>query len=220
MQVRFMICDLLCSSEKNPYSRLLQTGIIIVLIAVSFSFIGISHVVVAETGLPPGGSSGSVENVLFNSPGQTDTRYQGVLQAASRLVISPSGNSIASPGAVSGQVMGPVSVPDVNLPNRMGGIKKVSPPVGKIKEEGMLTIESAGQTTRVSVASSGTQGNSGSGFPSISADGRYVAFHSNANNLVPGDTNGVSDVFVHDRNTGKTTRVSVASSGKQGYGHA
>jgi len=74
-----------------------------------------------------------------------------------------------------------------------------------------------GQTTRVSVASDGTEGNGYSWFPSISADGRYVAFESIASNLVPGDTNGVSDVFVHDRLTGQTTRVSVASDGTQGH---
>jgi Tol biopolymer transport system component len=73
-----------------------------------------------------------------------------------------------------------------------------------------------GQTTRVSVASDGTQGNGDSDFASISADGRYVAFSSLASNLVAGDTNGTWDVFVHDRLTGQTTRVSVASDGTQG----
>ena len=73
-----------------------------------------------------------------------------------------------------------------------------------------------GQTTRVSVASDGTQGNNVSFYPSISADGRYVAFYSDASNLVPDGTNGAKDVFVHDRQTGQTTRVSVASDGTQG----
>ena len=73
-----------------------------------------------------------------------------------------------------------------------------------------------GQTTRVSVASDGTQGNSDSGSPSISADGRYVAFTSDASNLVSGDMNGVYDVFVHDRQSGQTTRLSLASDGTQG----
>jgi hypothetical protein len=49
---------------------------------------------------------------------------------------------------------------------------------------------------RVSVASDGTEGNSYSQWPNISADGRYVAFFSFASNLVPGDTNGWTDVFV------------------------
>jgi Tol biopolymer transport system component len=76
----------------------------------------------------------------------------------------------------------------------------------------------SGHMTRVSVASDGTEGNGWSHRASISADGRYVAFESFASNLVPGDTNGRDDVFVHDRQTGQTTRVSVASDGTQGNG--
>jgi len=72
-----------------------------------------------------------------------------------------------------------------------------------------------GDTTRVSVDSSGAQSDNYSRFPSISDDGRYVAFESEASNLVPGDTNGGGDVFVHDRQTGATTRVSVSSTGEQ-----
>jgi hypothetical protein len=56
--------------------------------------------------------------------------------------------------------------------------------------------------TRVTVASDGTQGNGNSFDPypsSISANGRYVAFESVATNLVSGDTNGVTDIFVHDQ---------------------
>ena len=76
-----------------------------------------------------------------------------------------------------------------------------------------------GQTTRVSVSSSGAQATGGESIdPSITADGRFVAFRSNAANLVPGDTNGVRDIFVHDRQTGTTTRVSVASDGTQATG--
>jgi Tol biopolymer transport system component len=75
-----------------------------------------------------------------------------------------------------------------------------------------------GQTTRVSVDSTGVQGNDYSFTPSISADGRFVAFYSLATNLVPGDTNGVTDVFVHDVLTGETSRVSIDSSGAQENG--
>src|SRR5207248_3288317 len=53
----------------------------------------------------------------------------------------------------------------------------------------------AGKTRRVSVDSHGTQGNGTSFAPSISADARFVAFTSLANNLVAGDTNGASDIF-------------------------
>lgn len=75
-----------------------------------------------------------------------------------------------------------------------------------------------GITERVSVASDGTEANGGSFGPSISADGRFVAFTSSASNLVPNDTNGKEDVFVHDRQTGETTRVSVSSDGTQSNG--
>jgi Tol biopolymer transport system component len=77
-----------------------------------------------------------------------------------------------------------------------------------------------GSTERVNVDSSGGQAAGGSLYPgsydpSISADGRYVAFDSFAANLVIGDTNGTYDVFVHDRVTGVTERVSVDSSGAE-----
>ncbi len=75
-----------------------------------------------------------------------------------------------------------------------------------------------GTTRRVSVASDGTQGNGGSDWHSISADGRYVAFVSEAINLVRGDTNSARDVFVHDLQTGTTRRISVAPDGTQGNG--
>ena len=72
-----------------------------------------------------------------------------------------------------------------------------------------------GTTERVSVGSGGTQGNADSLNPSISPDGRYVAFMSDASNLVPGDTNGVSDIFVRDRRRGTTERVNLGVAGLQ-----
>ncbi|MCK4661017.1 MAG: lamin tail domain-containing protein [Phycisphaerae bacterium] len=73
-----------------------------------------------------------------------------------------------------------------------------------------------GVTTRVSVSSTGAPGDGDSFYPSISADGRYVAFESEATTLVGDDTNGFSDVFVHDRETGETTRVSLSTDGEEG----
>ncbi len=72
-----------------------------------------------------------------------------------------------------------------------------------------------GTTERVSVSSTGAQGNGDGDYPQISAGGRYVAFRSDASNLVPGDTNGVADIFVHDLQTGTTERVSVGGAGAQ-----
>ena len=65
-----------------------------------------------------------------------------------------------------------------------------------------------GAIERVSVSSSGTEADAGSGWPTISGDGRFVCFEGGATNLVPGDTNGVSDIFVHDRLLHLTERVS------------
>jgi Tol biopolymer transport system component len=73
----------------------------------------------------------------------------------------------------------------------------------------------AGTTKRISVDSSGNEGNGYSASPAFSANGRFVAFMSAATNLVPGDTNGFEDVFVHDLKTGITERVSVSSTGEE-----
>jgi hypothetical protein len=90
-----------------------------------------------------------------------------------------------------------------------------------------------GTTSRVSVSSNGAQANAESGYANLSANGRYVTFHSLASNLVFGDSNnfcdlnfdGISgencvDSFVHDRESGVTTRVSVNGTGGQGSGHS
>lgn len=75
-----------------------------------------------------------------------------------------------------------------------------------------------GSTEIASVDSAGTRANAGSGYPSISANGRYVVFPSAASNLVANDTNGVQDIFIHDRQTGSTIIVSVNSSGSLANG--
>lgn len=69
-------------------------------------------------------------------------------------------------------------------------------------------------------ATTSVQSNGHSYNPHISADGRWVAFQSEASNLVKDDTNGVSDIFVYDRQTGTTERVSVANDGTQGNGES
>ena len=83
---------------------------------------------------------------------------------------------------------------------------------------GAAGAASGPSTTRVSVSSTGAQGFRSSEGPSLSADGRYVAFASKARNLVPGDTNLVEDIFVRDRLAGTTRRVSVGQGGAQANG--
>jgi Tol biopolymer transport system component len=85
------------------------------------------------------------------------------------------------------------------------------------KQDIFVRDRMTGTTTRASVGAGGAQANDTSHFgPSISADGRCVVFGSSATNLVAGDTNAVNDVFLRDRMTATTERVSVSSGGVQG----
>ena len=77
-----------------------------------------------------------------------------------------------------------------------------------------------GAITRASVSTAGVEGNDASENPSISADGRYVSYESDASNLVGGDTNVCRDIFVRDRNTLVTSRVSLTSTGAQADGRS
>lgn len=72
-----------------------------------------------------------------------------------------------------------------------------------------------GETTRISLNSSGEEGNGACQRARISGDGRFVVFDSDASNLVESDSNGVLDIFVHEIRTGETTRISIASSGEE-----
>ncbi len=89
---------------------------------------------------------------------------------------------------------------------------------GNASRDVFLRDLSAGTTVRVSVASDGTEADGASFDPSISGDGRFVAFSSDATNLVANDTNGARDVFVHDRLTGATVRASESSASAQANG--
>lgn len=75
-------------------------------------------------------------------------------------------------------------------------------------------------TCRASVSSEGVAANGMSFLPSLNSDGSIVAFKSIASNLVPGDTNGANDVFVHSCATGETVRASVGDMGQQGNDNA
>ena len=75
-----------------------------------------------------------------------------------------------------------------------------------------------GTTERISITTSGVESDRDSVSTALSADGSVVLFYSAATNLVPNDTNGLFDAFVHDRTTGVTERVSVDSSGAEANG--
>jgi Tol biopolymer transport system component len=82
-------------------------------------------------------------------------------------------------------------------------------------EDVFVRDRATGVTSRVSVSSLEAQGNGVATSPTISGDGRYVAFVSSASNLVAGDTNRADDVFVRDRLGGTTVRASVRTGGGQ-----
>jgi len=93
-----------------------------------------------------------------------------------------------------------------------------TPPLTYNCPDVFLRDRQTGTTERVSLSSAEAQANSESWDPAVSGDGRYVAFYSAASNLVAGDTNGVDDIFVRDRQAGTTVRVSLASDGTEGNG--
>jgi Tol biopolymer transport system component len=131
--------------------------------------------------------------------------------------------SVRSNGRQGNDISGRFSPPAVSADGRVVAFDSVATNLVGGDTNGVDDIfvrdRSSGRTERVSVDSRGRQANGGSFFPAVSGDGRLVAFQSVATNLVAGDTNGVQDVFVHDRLTGVTTRASVAShSGRQADG--
>ncbi|MBK7642825.1 MAG: PD40 domain-containing protein [Planctomycetes bacterium] len=132
----------------------------------------------------------TTERVSVSSSGGQSNGISGVYGAA----ISRDGNVVAFESVANNLVPG-----DTN------GAREV-----------FVHDRTTGVTERVAVDASGNQGNGQSFYPSLSADGRFVAFTSNSSNLVPGDTNGKWDTFVRDRWTGSVERISVSSVGLQG----
>jgi Ca2+-binding RTX toxin-like protein len=82
-------------------------------------------------------------------------------------------------------------------------------------EDVFLKDLQTGAVQRISTSTDGQEGNDGSYWANISEDGRYVLFQSNASNLVVGDTNGVTDLFLKDMQTGTLQRISTAADGAE-----
>jgi Tol biopolymer transport system component len=125
--------------------------------------------------------------------------------------------SVDSSGA---QSSGQSSFPSISASGRFVAFASTStdlvPDDNNSQNDVFVHDRQTGTTERVSVDSAGTEGNSLSFFPSISADGRFVSFASSASNLVGSDNNGSQDVFLRDRQTDTTERVSVSSGGSEG----
>jgi len=159
----------------------------------------------ASWNLVPGDTNGAVDIFVHD-------RKTGVVRLASVSTTGIQGNDQSAGPRISGDGRFVVfnSLAYTLVPGDTNGFG------GDVFVHDLLT----GETERVSVSSGGGQSNGNSGTGDISGDGRYVAFGSRATNLVPGDTNATLDVFVHDRWTHETTRVSVSSTGAQGNGQS
>jgi Tol biopolymer transport system component len=124
--------------------------------------------------------------------------------------------SVSSTGA---EANGPSLIARVSASGRYVAFSSDSSnlvPGGTANRDVFVRDRVAGTTERVSVASDGTPGQGPSFYPSISADGRYVVFQSDAGNLVASDSNSATDIFLRDRTAGVTTLVSVSTAGVQG----
>jgi Tol biopolymer transport system component len=156
--------------------------------------VGLLTGVLALLAVPASAAAGTTERVSVDSAGNQENGYPRPWTTHLDLALSADGRFVAFTSRSTNLVPGDTNgSPDVFVHDRQ-----------------------TGTTERVSVDSAGTEGNGQSLRPTLSADGRFVAFISWATNLVPEDTNGAADVFVRDRQTGITERVSVASDGMQG----
>ena len=123
----------------------------------------------------------------------------------------------ASEDSTGAEADGPSQAPSLSSDGQLVAFQSFATNLVTGDTNGAIDIfvhdRSTGATERVSVDSIGTEANGLSNTPAISGDGRYVTFSSVATNLVTGDTNTVRDIFLHDRNTSATTRISMASDG-------
>lgn len=111
-----------------------------------------------------------------------------------------------------------VWVPSLTVSQAAEGYSLFVPYVEQAPTPTPTPVPNPGTTTRVSVSSTGGQANGLSNVDAITPDGRFLLFTSEADNLVPGDTNGKQDTYVRDLWTGQTERVSLADNGDQGNG--
>jgi Tol biopolymer transport system component len=140
--------------------------------------------------------------------------------AASQAAASTELVSVRSNGKQGEDISGRFSAPAISANGLVAAVDSQATNLVGGDNNGVVDVfvhdRTTGRTTAVSVSSRGRLGNGVSTSPALSADGRFVAFESNASNLVAADTNSARDVFAHDRLTGDTTRVSVGPGGVQG----
>lgn len=156
--------------------------------------------------------SGSSNLIANDTNGLIDIFVKELLTGITTRVSIPSGGVLESNGNSSATS---ISVDGRYITFISGASNLVSGDTNGF-DDAFVHDRVTGNTTRISIASDGSEANGDSGgYPGTSDDGRYVVFSSTASNLVIGDINGFEDIFVHDRNTGVTNRVSVATNGSE-----
>ena len=158
-------------------------------------------------------SSASTNLVADDTNGKTDVFLKDMQTGAVKLV---------SAGADGSQGDDDSDAPSISADGRLVAFRSLAstlvPGDTNGKTDVFLKDTQTGALTRVSTSAEGAQGNAASGYTSlaISANGRFVAFESGATNLVADDTNGKTDVFLKDTQTGAIALVSVSAAGAQG----
>ncbi|MCG8405951.1 MAG: hypothetical protein MI923_12215 [Phycisphaerales bacterium] len=187
-------------------------------IAIVCCFFGIALLAGACETMPEGvGPSEGDEGVTDGSPESGDEAEAPAVLPEECLVPATARVSVDNSGAEGN---GNCSTAAISREGRFVAFASDAPDLvpgdGNAASDVFVHDRETGITTRVSVDSDGNEANGSSTMADISADGRYVAFASDAPDLVPGDANAASDVFVHDRQTGDTIRVSIDSNGVEG----
>jgi flagellin-like hook-associated protein FlgL len=160
------------------------------------------------------GASGAIGTTLQTANAATSDTIS-IVSAASDGTIGNGGSTIGLVGADSPAFSadGRYVVFQSSATNLVAGVADGN---GHIFMKDRLT----GQISVVDTSSSGQLGNASASSATVSADGRYVAYSTTASNLVAGDTDGVSDVFVKDLQTGQVVRASQLGDGTQPNGDA
>jgi Tol biopolymer transport system component len=151
------------------------------------------------------------QNLVPGGPVGMDQVFLRDTQSAITSMVSVS--SAGTPGDSSS------NYPDVSSDGRYvvfeSSATNLVPGVSNVHKDIYLHDTQTGITSKVSVSTAGSEANSNCYEPAISGNGRYVVFISGASNLVPGDDNTVTDIFLRDVQAGTTTRVSVSTAGTQ-----
>ena len=159
-------------------------------------------------------------NLIPNDPNGTIADYfvHDLQNHVTELIVEANENDTLgwAPGGSISIFIPPSISPDGRFVGFTSSSDDLVPGDTNMSQDGFLFDRETGIIERYSVSSDGSEADHGSSIPEISAANRFVVFFSGATNLVPDDFNGNLDVFVKDRETGQTERVSIAFDGSEG----